>query len=131
MNFDAVVNTSTKIERNYRKFNIDEVRKDFPILQRSVNGKQLIYLDNAATSQKPQSVIDAITNYYTYENSNIHRGLHFLSELATEAYEGARLKVKEFLNGMSVSEFIFVRGATEGINLLTYSLGNSDFFKEN
>jgi len=130
MNFDSEIQTRPKIEKSYRKFDVDEVRSDFPILNRMVNNKPLVYLDNAATSQKPQSVIDAITNYYTYENANIHRGLHFLSELATDAYEGARLKVKEFLNAMSVSEIIFVRGATEGINLLTYSLGNGGFFQE-
>ncbi|MBK8945157.1 MAG: cysteine desulfurase [Ignavibacteriae bacterium] len=87
-------------------------------------------MDNAATSQKPQSVIDAITNYYTYENANIHRGLHFLSELATESYESARLKIKEFLNAMSVSEIIFVRGATEGINLVSNSLCRANYFSE-
>ncbi|MCB0742891.1 MAG: cysteine desulfurase, partial [Ignavibacteriae bacterium] len=104
--------------------------KDFPILKRLVNGKPLVYLDNAATSQKPQSVIDAITHYYTYENANIHRGLHFLSELATESYEGARLKVKEFVNAMSVSEIIFVRGATEAINLVANSLCRANYFNE-
>jgi cysteine desulfurase / selenocysteine lyase len=130
MNFDAEIKTSTRSTKSFRQFDVDEVRKDFPILKRLVNGKPLVYLDNAATSQKPQSVIDSITNYYTYENANIHRGLHFLSELATDAYEGARLKVKEFLNAMSVSEIIFVRGATEGINLVSNSLGSGDYFKE-
>jgi cysteine desulfurase / selenocysteine lyase len=130
MDFEVDLKYTTRVSRTFRKFNVDEVRSDFPILKRFVNGKPLVYLDNAATSQKPQSVIDTITNYYTYENANIHRGLHFLSEIATEAYEGARLKVKEFLNAMSVSEIIFVRGATEGINLITNSLGNSDYFKE-
>ncbi|MCB0729607.1 MAG: cysteine desulfurase [Ignavibacteriae bacterium] len=130
MNFDPEVKTLTKQTKNFRKFNVDEVREDFPILKRLVNGKPLVYLDNAATSQKPQSVIDSITNYYTYENANIHRGLHFLSELATEAYEGARLKVKEFLNAMSVSEIIFVRGATEGINLVANSLCRANYFDD-
>jgi len=130
MNFEAEISTGTRQTKTYRKFNVDEVREDFPILKRLVNDKALVYLDNAATSQKPQSVIDAITNYYTYENSNIHRGLHFLSELATDAYEGARLKVKEFLNAMSVSEIVFVRGATEAINLVAISLGNGNFLKE-
>lgn len=113
-----------------RKFNVEEVRNDFPILKRLVNGKPLVYLDNAATSQKPQSVIDSMTHYYTYENANIHRGLHFLSELATESYESARLKIKEFLNVMSVSEIIFVRGTTEGINLVANSLCRSQHFRE-
>ncbi len=117
--------TSTK-----RKFDIDEVRNDFPILKREINGKPLVYLDNAATSQKPQSVIDAIDHYYTFENANIHRGLHFLSELATESYERARLKIKEFLNAMSVSEIIFVRGATEGVNLVSHSMCRGDMFQE-
>lgn len=118
------------IEKQVRHFDVEEVRNDFPILKRLVNGKPLVYLDNAATAQKPQSVIDNIVNYYTYENANIHRGLHFLSELATESYEMARLKVKEFLNIMSVSEIIFVRGATEGINLVANSLCRSQHFTE-
>lgn len=130
MDFESVVNTKKMSVKTKRTFDVEEVRNDFPILHRVVNGKPLVYFDNAATSQKPQTVIDTISHYYTYENANIHRGLHFLSELATEAYEGARLKVKEFINSMSVSEVIFVRGATEGINLLANSLGNSDFFKK-
>ncbi|MDX1699553.1 MAG: cysteine desulfurase [Melioribacteraceae bacterium] len=130
MNFDEAIISKPKKAKTFRKFDVDQVRADFPILSRLVNGKPLVYMDNAATSQKPQSVIDAITRYYKYENANIHRGLHYLSELATDAYEGARLKVKEFLNAMSVSEIIFLRGTTEGINLLTYSLENWDYFKE-
>ena len=130
MNFDAEVRTTTKQTKIFRPFNVDEVREDFPILKRFVNGKPLVYLDNAATSQKPQSVIDSITNYYTYENANIHRGLHFLSELATDKYEGARLKVKEFLNAMSVSEIVFVRGATEAINLVANSLCRANYFND-
>ncbi len=113
-----------------RKFNIDEIRKDFPILSREVNGKPLVYLDNAATTQKPQIVIDALTHYYTFDNANIHRGLYFLSELATEQYENARLKVKEFINSISASEIIFVRGATEAINLVSSSLCRAKFFNE-
>ncbi|PID59426.1 MAG: cysteine desulfurase CsdA [Ignavibacteriae bacterium] len=130
MNFDQSFITTKKSKKNYRKFDVDEVRKDFPILKRKVNNKPLIYFDNAATSQKPQRVINAITQYYSYENANIHRGLHFLSELATESYEGARLKIKEFLNAMSVSEIIFVRGATEGINLIANSFCKANYFKE-
>ncbi len=130
MNFDAEVTTPVRHKKSYRNFDVDEVRKDFPILKRMVNDKPLVYLDNAATSQKPESVIDSITNYYKFGNANIHRGLHFLSELATEAYEGARLKVKEFLNAMSVSEIIFVRGATEGINLVANSLCRMGYFKD-
>lgn len=114
-----------------REFNVTEVRNDFPILKRLVNDKPLVYLDNAATTQKPQQVIDAITYYYTYENANIHRGLHFLSELATESYEKARLKVKEFMNVMSASEIIFVKGATEAINLVATSMCRAGWLKEN
>jgi cysteine desulfurase/selenocysteine lyase len=106
------------IEKLKRTFDPELIRKDFPILEREVNGKPLVYFDNAATTQKPNVVIDSMRYYYTHENANIHRGLHFLSELATESYENARLKVKEFLNAMSASEIIFVRGVTEGINLI-------------
>lgn len=112
-----------------KTFNVESVREDFPILKREVNGKPLVYLDNAATTQKPQSVIDNMTYYYTHENANIHRGLHFLSELATESYEKARLKVKEYINAMSASEIIFVRGATEAINLVATSFCRGGFFK--
>lgn len=122
-----MINTIADIKR---KFVVDDVRKDFPILTRMVNGKPLVYLDNAATSQKPQSVIDALTQYYTYDNANIHRGLYFLSELATEQYEGARLKVKEFINAMSVSEIVFVRGATEAINLVASTLCRAKLFND-
>ena len=115
---------------NRRKFDVYELRKDFPILSRLVNGKPLVYLDNAATTQKPSSVIDNIKHYYTFENANIHRGLHFLSELATESYESARLKVKEFINAMSASEIIFVRGATEGINLIANTMCRANILKE-
>ncbi len=122
-----MINTISEIKR---KFDVNEVRKDFPILTRMVNDKPLVYLDNAATSQKPQVVINALTNYYTYDNANIHRGLYFLSELATEQYEDARLKVKEFINALSTSEVIFVKGTTEGINLLASSLCRAKFFNE-
>lgn len=122
-----MINTVTEVKR---KFNVEEVRKDFPILKRLVNGKPLVYLDNAATTQKPQSVIDALTHYYTYDNANIHRGLYFLSELATEQYENARLKVKEFINAISASEIIFVRGTTEAINLVASTLCRTKYFRE-
>jgi cysteine desulfurase/selenocysteine lyase len=102
---------------------MEKVRRDFPILQRRVHGKPLTYLDNAATSQKPQSVIDRLTSYYELENANIHRGLHFLSELATREYEAARGKVQRFLNAAEDREIIFVRGATEAINLVAQSYG--------
>ncbi len=120
----------TTIPEVKRKFDVEEIRSDFPILKRMVNGKPLVYLDNAATSQKPQAVIDALTQYYTFDNANIHRGLYFLSELATEQYETARLKVKELINAMSVSEIVFVRGATEAINLVASSLCRAKHFND-
>ncbi len=98
-------------------------RHHFPLLRQRVNGKALVYFDNAATSQKPQVVIDAIMRYYEEENSNIHRGVHFLSEQATQAYEGARVKVQRFLNAAQQREIVFVRGTTEGINLVAHSYG--------
>jgi cysteine desulfurase/selenocysteine lyase len=97
-------------------------RHHFPVLRKWVNGKPLVYLDNAATSQKPQVVIDAMMRYYEEENSNIHRGVHYLSERATAAYENVRAKVATFLNAASTTEVIFVRGTTEGINLVAQSL---------
>ena len=106
-------------------FGVEKVRTDFPILQRKVHGGTLVYLDNAATSQKPQVVIDAIRRYYEQDNANIHRGVHFLSERATEEYEGARKTVQLFLNAADPSEIIFVRGATEGINLVAQSYGRT------
>jgi cysteine desulfurase/selenocysteine lyase len=130
METDIQVENKIKESSNKRVFNIDEIRNEFPILNRTVNGKQLVYLDNAATTQKPQSVIDSISHYYSFENANIHRGLHFLSEVATESYEQARLKIKEYINALSVSEIIFVRGATEAINLLANTMCRAGIFKE-
>ena len=104
-------------------FDVERVRRDFPILQRQVHGKPLVYLDNAATSQKPRAVLDACERYYTLDNSNVHRGVHALSEQATADYEGARAKVRRFLHAASDREIIFVRGATEGINLVMHSYG--------
>lgn len=104
-------------------FDVMRVREDFPILAQKVHGKPLVYLDNAATSQKPQSVIDALVKYYTSQNSNIHRGVHALSELATYEYEKARGKVKLFLNAADSREIIFVRSTTEAINLVAQSYG--------
>jgi len=107
-------------------FDVEAIRADFPILARTVRGKPLVYLDNAATTQKPQAVIDAIENYYTSLNSNVHRGVHYLSEQATLAYEGARKRVRTFLNAASDREIIFVRGTTEGINLVAASYGRKN-----
>jgi cysteine desulfurase / selenocysteine lyase len=107
-------------------FDIYKVRADFPILARKIHGKPLVYLDNAATTQKPQAVIDALMSYYTDENSNIHRGVHTLSEEATESYEESRVTVQRFLNAADVREIIFVRGATEGINLVAQTWGRAN-----
>lgn len=101
-------------------FDIDKVRADFPILSREVNGKPLVYLDSGASAQKPQVVIDAISRAYGDEYSNVHRGLHFLSNLATEKYEGVRSKVARFLNAGSEEEIVFTSGTTEGLNLVSY-----------
>ncbi len=106
-------------------FDVERIRADFPVLRQQVYGKPLVYLDNAATTQKPQVVIDTIAQYYLAENSNVHRGIHFLSEQATRAFEGARAKVARFLNASEVREIIFVRGATEGINLVAQSFART------
>ncbi len=104
-------------------FDVEKVRGDFPILRQKIRGKALVYLDNAATSQKPQSVINAITRYYERDNANIHRGVHFLSEHATEEHEAARSAIQAFLNAAHSKEIIFVRGATEAINLVAQTYG--------
>jgi len=104
----------------------DTIRADFPILHQQVNGKPLVYFDNAATSQKPLAVIDALRNYYEQDNSNVHRGVHCLSARATEAYEGARDKVTRFINAASRNEIVFTRNASEAINLVAYSWGLSN-----
>lgn len=107
-------------------FDVQKVRKDFPVLQQTVHGKPLVYLDNAATTQKPLAVLDALEHYYRYDNSNIHRGVHALSERATEAYEQARVAAQKFLNAASSKEIIFVRGTTEGINLVAQTYGRKN-----
>ena len=104
-------------------FDVWKVRADFPILRRQVHGKPLVYLDNAATTQKPRAVIDRLTKYYEEENANIHRGVHFLSEYATQQHDEARRIVQKFLNAARPEEIIFVRGATEGINLVAQTFG--------
>ncbi len=106
-------------------FRVNEIRKDFPVLSQSVHGKPLIYLDNAATTQKPLKVIEAMNEYYREYNSNIHRGVHKLSQLSTTAYENARSVVKEYISASSTEEIIFTRGATEAINLVAATLGKS------
>ncbi len=105
-------------------FNVNEIRKDFPILSRTVNGKPLVYFDNGATAQKPQMVIDAISHYYAYQNSNIHRGVHTLSREITIAYEEARKTIQLHLNAKQANEIIFTKGTTESINLVAHCFGN-------
>jgi len=105
---------------------IERIREDFPILRHQIRGKPLVYLDNAATSQKPQVVIDAVSRFYSAENANIHRGVHYLSERATVAYDEVREKVAQFLNARSSREIIFTRGTTEGINLVAQSYGRTN-----
>ena len=107
-------------------FDVKRVRKDFPILARLVHGKPLVYLDNAATTQKPQTVLDGILRFYTQECANIHRGVHWLSEQATREYEQTRSKVRDFINARDDREIIFVRGTTEGINLVAQSYGRAN-----
>ena len=101
-------------------FDVDAIRKDFPILQRQVNGKPLVYLDNGASAQKPQVVIDAVTQAYTHEYANVHRGLHYLSNLATEKYEAVRGTIQRFLNAAHEDEIVMNSGTTEGINMVAY-----------
>ncbi|MDB4083064.1 cysteine desulfurase [Vicingaceae bacterium] len=112
-----------------KKINVNEIRKDFPILSRKVNGKPLVYLDNGATSQKPQVVIDAINNYYTNDNANIHRGVHTLSQAATTAYEVSRKKIQTWINAEYSEEVIFTKGTTDGINLISNAWGRSNLKK--
>jgi cysteine desulfurase/selenocysteine lyase len=116
---------NTAMNTDTSTFDVEKIRADFPILQQQVNGKPLVYLDNAATSQKPRQVIETLDTYYQEYNANIHRGVHTLSEKGTAVYEAAREKVKTFLNAESTKEIIFVRGATEAINLVAQSFGRN------
>ena len=113
------------IERKVQIMDIKEIRKLFPILDQEVNGQPLVYLDSAATSQKPIQVIEAIENYYREYNSNVHRGVHTLGTRATDAYEGAREKVRKFINAKSTEEIIFTRGTTTALNTVASSYGKS------
>jgi len=106
---------------NTHSFDVARIREDFPVLHQMVNGKPLVYLDNAATTQKPQAVIDALVRYYSEDNSNVHRGVHTLSQRATEDYDSGRSKARQFLNAASDEEIIFVKGTTDGINLVAHS----------
>ncbi|HXW27787.1 MAG TPA: aminotransferase class V-fold PLP-dependent enzyme, partial [Xanthobacteraceae bacterium] len=104
-------------------YEVARIREDFPILATQVYGKPLVYLDNAASAQKPRAVLDRMQDAYTKEYANVHRGLHYLANAATEAYEGAREAVRAFLNAEKSQEIVFTRNATEAINLVAYSLG--------
>jgi len=106
-------------------FDVVSIRNDFPILKRKINGKPLVYLDNAATTQKPKQVIDALVSYYENHNANIHRGIHTLAEEATAMYEEAREKIAKFIGARSSKEIVFVRNSTEAINLVAYSWGRT------
>jgi len=118
-----LTNESPSTVTSPKAFDVERIREDFPVLRQTVNGKPLVYLDNAASSQVPQVVIDRGSIYLEDEHSNIHRGVHYLSQKATTAYEGAREKVKRFINARDAKECIFVRGATEGINLVMHGYG--------
>ena len=117
------INAAPRLTDQPRAFDLEAIRADFPVLEQAVRGKPLVYLDNAATAQKPARVIEALAGYYREYNANIHRGLHTLSEKATAEYEAARDKLRQFINAQSCKEIIFVRGATEAINLVAQSYG--------
>ena len=123
----STVNEIRAVEAAHLQFDVARWREDFPILKQTVHGKPLAYLDNAATSQKPASVIDCENRYYTTLNANVHRGIHFLSQRATDAFEAAREKVRAFINAADTKEIVFTRGTTEAINLVAQSYGRSRF----
>jgi cysteine desulfurase / selenocysteine lyase len=120
--------TATEVSKELT-FDVTRIRADFPILNQQVHGRPLVYLDSAATSQKPQVVLDAIQRYYAEQNANVHRGVHYLSQLATREYEGARVKIQKFINAAEEHEIIYTRGTTESINLVAQSFGRK-FVKE-
>jgi cysteine desulfurase/selenocysteine lyase len=121
-----LVKEKTAVKDLKKAYDVYKIREDFPILKTTVRNKPLCYLDNAATTQKPQLVLDALNKYYTSMNSNIHRGVHYLSGVATDAYEEARVKVKNFINASSEKEIIFTKGTTESINLVANSFGRNN-----
>src|SRR5215510_13179492 len=125
---NAATNTFTEIQSPVKPagFDVARIRRDFPILGLKVHGKPLVYLDNAATAQKPQAVIDAIRKFYEVDCANIHRGVHELSQRSTAAYEETRSKVRRFLNAKSTQEIVFLRGTTEAINLVTQTWGRTN-----
>ena len=117
--------TRSSVQERAGDFDIERLRRHFPILGKKVYGKPLVYLDSAATSQKPQAVIDALARFYTTDNANVHRGVHYLADRATAEYESARAKVQRFLNAEHASEIVFVRGTTEAINLVAQTYGKT------
>ncbi len=119
------MNSLNHFSKTTVNFDVQKIREDFPILKSKVRGKDLIYFDNAATTQKPNKVIERIKKYYEEENSNVHRGVHYLSELATKEYESARETIRNFINAESTEEIIFTRGTTEAINLIANSFGKT------
>jgi cysteine desulfurase/selenocysteine lyase len=122
----TVVKTPREIQSVPSSYDVHKVRQDFPILHQRVHGKPLVYLDNAATTQKPLAVMEALENYYRQDNSNIHRGVHALSERATEAYEKTRVAAQKFINAAESNEIIFLRGTTEAINLVAQTYGRKN-----
>ncbi|MBD3234970.1 MAG: SufS family cysteine desulfurase [candidate division Zixibacteria bacterium] len=120
------MDTITTSKKEHKQLDPMILRDDFPILNRKINGKDLIYLDNAATTQKPWSVIESLRRYYEYQNANVHRGLHTLAEEATSAFENTREKVAQFIGGVKTEEIIYTRGTTEAINLVAYSWGRKN-----
>ncbi len=130
LSYDKPMTTSNNFERPYyHNMDIHSIRNDFPILKKKINGKPLIWLDNGATTQKPNNVINALNTYYHEYNSNIHRGAHTLAQLSTDAYESARQKVQNFIGAASTDEIIFVRGTTEAINLVAQTYGRQNILK--
>jgi cysteine desulfurase/selenocysteine lyase len=121
-----IENPISSVVGHHQGFDVENVRRDFPLLNTLVNGHPLVYLDNAATSQKPKVVIDALSDYYQEYNSNVHRGVHYLSQRATDAYEDSRSRIAKYVNAGSTEEIIFVRGTTEAINLVAQSFGRSN-----
>ncbi|HEY5760869.1 MAG TPA: cysteine desulfurase [Steroidobacter sp.] len=115
------MNAAATATRSATALDVAAIRRDFPILHQTVNGKPLVYLDNAASSQRPKSVIEAISRYYEHDHANVHRGVHTLSQRATDAYEGARETIRRFINARDTKEIVFVRGTTEAVNLVAQS----------
>ena len=121
------MNAAVTATRSTTALDVAAIRRDFPILHQSINGKPLVYLDNAASSQRPKSVIEAISRYYEHDHANVHRGVHTLSQRATDAFEGARETIRRFINARDTKEIIFVRGTTEAVNLVAQSFARTGF----